>query len=100
VETLTQTAGTCDAAPTRIVPVAQDGEIALDPSVTCANRYQNGCTEWDSACTWTSDGVSYSATTVVTFDPDAGSASGILDVSAEGNGVTCTGLWGVTAVPQ
>lgn len=100
VETLVQSSGTCTAIPSQIVPVAPSGTIELDPSVACAEFGQNGCTEWDSVCTWTSDGISYTATTVVTFASDGSSVSGILEVSADDNGTTCTGTYDVTATPQ
>jgi hypothetical protein len=99
LETSTEEAGgTCGAVSPQIITISQDGTLAT--SETCTTIMQTSCTAQDSGCVTTSNGVTCTSTTDVTFASDGSSASGLITLSCTEGATSCVSTYNVSIQRQ
>jgi len=100
LETLTEVSGNCGSIPSAIVNVNADGTLTESTTITCASTSQTGCTARNSDCKWSANGIDFTETFETTFEQDGTSATGLLTLSGNGNGQSCTETYNVSFVRQ
>ena len=94
-----QRGGTCGPLADEILNIGSDGTLP-GPPVRCDAITQDGCTARDTNCTQTTNGVTCSTTTSVTFTADGKSASGLITLRCRDSDGGCTSTYAVTAKRQ
>lgn len=90
--------GTCGAISDQIVNIGQDG--TLTQSVSCKRITQTGCTAQDTGCSFTSDGLTCTVNTDITFAEDGSSSSGLESTNCQSSTYSCSSTYQVSGVRQ
>jgi hypothetical protein len=91
--------GTCGPIPDTIVNITADGEVA-GARLDCESMTQDGCTARNAGCKTTTDGITCTGTSSVTFAADGSTSSGLITTNCSGNGLACVSTYDVSAVRQ
>lgn len=92
--------GTCGAITSVIVNVDGNGQVVSSTPITCAEGTVMGCTTRNSDCTFSVGGFSYTETTDATFSMDGSTATGLLTLTATGQGQVCASTYSVSLTRQ
>jgi hypothetical protein len=90
-----EVSGDCGPSSDQLVNIKPDG--TLDQTFSCLDITKVGCREQNDLCTFTSNGVTCTATTDVTFTSDGKSSSGIESVTCHNAGTICSSTYNVSA---
>jgi hypothetical protein len=100
LETATEQSGNCGQIPSQVININPDGTLTTSVAISCAMQTQTGCKAQITDCTWTANGYSYSETGETTFASDGSSATGLVTITAMGNGQSCSSTYSVTFMRQ